>query len=92
MSKKEILQFLKKTIANSPKVCDNSKCNIEVWLSLVEHHVRDVGVASSNLVTSTKKILPFSAGFFYVKNAPIGFSFRLVHWLFMNLIYDCVNQ
>ena len=55
MSKKEILQFLKKTIANSHKVCDNSKCNIEVWLSLVEHHVRDVGVASSNLVTSTKK-------------------------------------
>ena len=55
MSKKEILQFLKKTIANSPKVCDNSKCNIEVWLSLVEHHVRDVGVASSNLVTSTKR-------------------------------------
>lgn len=55
MSKKEILQFLKKTIANSHKVCDNSKCNIEVWLSLVEHHVRDVGVASSNLVTSTKQ-------------------------------------
>ena len=26
---------------------------IEVWLSLVEHYVRDVGVASSNLVTST---------------------------------------
>lgn len=24
-----------------------------MWLSLVEHHVRDVGVASSNLVTST---------------------------------------
>lgn len=50
MSKKEILQFLKKTIANSHKVCDNSKCNIEVWLSLVEHHVRDVGVAGSNPV------------------------------------------
>lgn len=61
MSKKEILQFLKKTIANSPKVCDNSKCNIEVWLSLVEHHVRDVGVASSNLVTST--ILSVHKGF-----------------------------
>lgn len=26
---------------------------IEVWLSLVEHYVRDVGAASSNLVTST---------------------------------------
>ena len=26
---------------------------IEVWLSLVEHCVRDAGVASSNLVTST---------------------------------------
>ena len=25
----------------------------EVWLSLVEHYVRDVGAASSNLVTST---------------------------------------
>ena len=28
---------------------------IEVWLSLVERYVRDVEVASSNLVTSTKK-------------------------------------
>ena len=28
--------------------------NIEVWLSLVERYVRDVEVASSNLVTSTK--------------------------------------
>ena len=27
--------------------------NIEVWLSLVERYVRDVEVASSNLVTST---------------------------------------
>ncbi len=27
----------------------------EVWLSLVERYVRDVEVASSNLVTSTKK-------------------------------------
>ena len=27
---------------------------IEVWLSLVERYVRDVEVASSNLVTSTK--------------------------------------
>ena len=26
---------------------------IEVWLSLVEHYGRDVGAASSNLVTST---------------------------------------
>ena len=31
------------------------KLNIEVWLSLVEHYVRDVGAASSNLVTSTTK-------------------------------------
>ena len=28
---------------------------IEVWLSWVERYVRDVEVASSNLVTSTKK-------------------------------------
>ena len=27
--------------------------HIEVWLSLVEPYVRDVGAASSNLVTST---------------------------------------
>lgn len=27
----------------------------EVWLSLVEHYVRDVGVARSNLVTPTKR-------------------------------------
>ena len=31
------------------------KLNNEVWLSLVERYVRDVEVASSNLVTSTKK-------------------------------------
>ena len=30
--------------------------NIEVWLSLVERYVRDVEVASSNLVTSTKSL------------------------------------
>ena len=40
------------------------KTTIEVWLSLVERYVRDVEVASSNLVTSTKKskgehLLPF---------------------------------
>ena len=29
------------------------KTTIEVWLSLVERYVRDVEVASSNLVTST---------------------------------------
>ena len=29
--------------------------NYEVWLSLVERYVRDVEVASSNLVTSTKR-------------------------------------
>lgn len=69
MSKKEILQFLKKTIANSHKVCDNSKCNIEVWLSLVEHHVRDVGVASSNLVTSTKKKQVKEPAFILCQNA-----------------------
>ena len=40
----------------SARKCDIlMKSPIEVWLSLVEHHVRDVGVASSNLVTSTKK-------------------------------------
>ena len=31
-----------------------AKFNNEVWLSLVERYVRDVEVASSNLVTSTK--------------------------------------
>lgn len=51
-------------------MCNNIKCkitkSIEVWLSLVEHHVRDVGAASSNLVTSTKKSrMPFGILFFY---------------------------
>ena len=32
-----------------------TRYEIEVWLSLVERYVRDVEVASSNLVTSTKK-------------------------------------
>lgn len=50
-------------------MCNNIKCkitkSIEVWLSLVEHHVRDVGAASSNLVTSTKKSrMPFGILFF----------------------------
>ncbi len=36
-----------------------------MWLSLVEHHVRDVGAASSNLVTSTKRSrIPFGILFF----------------------------
>ena len=45
---------------------------IEVWLSLVERYVRDVEVASSNLVTSTKKQPKtsyfdlFSAVFLYI--------------------------
>ena len=30
---------------------------IGMWLSLVEHYVRDVGAAGSNPVTSTKKTL-----------------------------------
>ena len=38
--------------------------HIEVWLSLVERYVRDVEVASSNLVTSTiKKRYPFRVPF-----------------------------
>ncbi len=38
----------------SARKCDIlMKSSIEVWLSLVEHYVRDVGAASSNLVTST---------------------------------------
>ena len=36
----------------------------EVWLSLVERYVRDVEVASSNLVTSTKKEQPPLWGLF----------------------------
>ena len=35
-----------------------SKHMLEVWLSLVERYVRDVEVASSNLVTSTKEKEP----------------------------------
>ena len=37
---------------------------IEVWLSLVERYVRDVEVASSNLVTSTNARSPIRAAFF----------------------------
>ena len=44
--------------------------NNEVWLSLVERYVRDVEVASSNLVTSTKKSNgdSVSVAFFYTKS------------------------
>ena len=40
------------------KRIDFLQLNIEVWLSLVERYVRDVEVASSNLVTSTSGKLP----------------------------------
>ena len=40
---------------------------IEVWISLVEHCVRDAGVASSNLVTSTIE-----------KEYPRGYSFHFI--------------
>ena len=44
------------TIGIKDVIIDKSvKSGIEVWLSLVERYVRDVEVASSNLVTSTKK-------------------------------------
>ena len=45
------------TEAQLGDICDQLKLkfNIEVWLSLVERYVRDVEVASSNLVTSTIK-------------------------------------
>lgn len=36
----------------------------EVWLSLVEYYVRDVGVASSNLVIPTKRQSFFGCRFF----------------------------
>lgn len=38
----------------------------EVWLSLVEHYVRDVGAAGSNPVTSTEKSGVKYTGFFYL--------------------------
>ncbi len=35
-----------------------------MWLSLVEHYVRDVGAAGSNPVIPTKNIEPHKVGFF----------------------------
>ena len=40
--------------------------NIEVWLSLVERHVRDVEAVGSNPVTSTKNKAPFWALYFWL--------------------------
>ena len=56
----ESLNFLnlKKTVDKSNKRWYNILVEIEVWLSLVERYVRDVEVASSNLVTSTSGKLP----------------------------------
>ncbi len=45
-----------------------NKFVVEVWLSLVEYYVRDVGAAGSNPVTSTifyRKSPDFFGGFFY---------------------------
>ena len=51
---------LRKAVRDVEVACAAAKVKlnstlIEVWLSLVERYVRDVEVASSNLVTSTKK-------------------------------------
>lgn len=37
----------------------------EVWLSLVEYYVRDVGVASSNLVIPTRRQSIIGCRFFF---------------------------
>ena len=44
-----------------------------MWLSLVERYVRDVEVASSNLVTSTKNPSTLSADFLF---KPIGLVYH----------------
>ena len=44
-----------------------------MWLSLVEHYVRDVGVACSNQVIPTKKALILRAFFVGLpRNVPVG--------------------
>ena len=48
--------------------------NIEVWLSLVERYVRDVEVASSNLVTSTRKNDKSKLVVFSIKSAVCGIN------------------
>ena len=57
--------------------CSREGFQIEAWLSLVEHHVRDVGVACSSHVASiqtiSKKRVRFPDSFFcykYTKNVP----------------------
>ena len=54
------------------------KLNIEVWLSLVEHYVRDVGAASSNLVTSTIKM---------TENRGLSSTFGLFLYLFQVFLH-----
>ena len=44
---------------------------IEVWLSLVEHYVRDVGAAGSNPVTSTTKSTDLMVGVLFVLSGRI---------------------
>ena len=53
--KKNFLFFesVEKSFTSVRKCAILYESSIEVWLSLVEHYVRDVGAASSNLVTST---------------------------------------
>lgn len=43
----------------------------EVWLSLVEYYVRDVGVASSNLVIPTRRQSIIGCRFFYAPNSGV---------------------
>ena len=66
------------------------KRNIEVWLSLVERHVRDVEAASSNLVTSISK-----AGInnnwwpvFYFFNEWVKYIGKSI-WLIKNYLVKC---
>ncbi len=60
---------------------------IEVWLSLVEHCVRDAGVASSNLVTSTT-LKPYNERYAYHNFRQFGFYVEV--WL--SLVERCVRD
>ena len=59
LTKRGVHAIISKRIGmQKSRVPRKQKPNIEVWLSLVERYVRDVEVASSNLVTSTIKKAP----------------------------------
>ncbi len=64
---------------------DSDQLNNDAWLSLVEHYVRDVGVAGSNPVASTAEMDDFSVIHFL-------FRFSRSYMKLCRSVYSCIRS